>query len=182
MSENTLIEQNQPRRFEWRNFRRAFRHRQIGSVYLISVEVDADTWNELETMPDDADGEGVIWWTERAASKEPTPKKPKGPKGPYGYMWEYLNPNSKYEGRGFVEIPAVAAAIAELRRSDTEPAWDLLHRVFGVGGTTLANTSDQAVLAKFPDNREVKKAVERAMAFQLGKLTQVTNTEDEANG
>ena len=93
----------------------------------------------------------------------------KEPKGRYSYFWEYLNPNSGKGGSGFATLPGVREAIEERRITETEPVWELLHRVFGVGGGTLAETGPDEVLAKFPGNSQVALAVERAMKFQRDK-------------
>jgi hypothetical protein len=95
------------------------------------------------------------------------PKKPKEPKGPYSYFWEYLNPNSGKGGSGFATLPGVREVVEAQRITETEPVWELLHRVFGVGGGTLAFTSDLDVLAKFPDNEQVALFVRRAQNFQV---------------
>lgn len=96
-------------------------------------------------------------------------KKPKGPRGPYSYFWEYLNPESRKGGGGFVTLPGVKEALEEQRITATEPIWELLHRVFGVGGGTLVETGPEVVLEKFPDNEQVKLFVERAKNFQKEK-------------
>ncbi len=85
-----MITQNQPVRFEWRNFRRSFRTAKIGDVHLIQVEVDAKTWQDLDTMPKDADGEMVIWWETRGESIGKEPKPPKEPT-PYGKFWQAMD-------------------------------------------------------------------------------------------
>jgi len=96
-------------------------------------------------------------------------KKEKGPKGAYSYMWEYLHPNGGKGGSGFATLPGVREAIEDQRITATEPTWELLHRVFGVGGGTLAETGPDEVLARFPENQRVELFVDRAMKFQEEK-------------
>lgn len=115
-------------------------------------------------------------------TKEQRPKaekKAKRPKGPYAYFWEYLHPDGGKGGAGFHTLPGVREAIERLRRTDTEPVWELLHRVFGVGGYTLAYTSPQQVFEKFEGNTRVAMFVERAMKFQEERLKQIANMEGQ---
>jgi hypothetical protein len=88
-----VITQNQPVRFEWRNFRRSFRTAKIGDVHTIQVEVDAKTWQDLDTMPKDADGEMVIWWETRGEGIGKEPKPSKEP-SPYGLYWKAVRLSS----------------------------------------------------------------------------------------
>lgn len=106
-------------------------------------------------------------------------KKPKGPKGPYSYFWQYLNPNSREGGSGFVTLPGVRGEIEEYRATESEDVWTLLHRVFGVDGYTLAYTSPQQVFEKFEGNTRVAMFVERAMKFQEERLKQIANMEGQ---
>lgn len=112
-------------------------------------------------------------------STRKTPPRSKAPKGPYSYFWQYLNPNSRNGGSGFVTLPGVREAIEEYRATESEDVWTLLHKVFGVDGYTLAYTSPEDVLAKFPNNQPVKTAVERAKKFNEEKLKQTANMEVE---
>ena len=85
----TAIAQDEPVRFEWRNFKRSYTHR--NKSYRVSFEVDEETWISLNTMPDDADGEMVTWWTNRN-SEEPARIEPKIKlvKGAYSEFWDVL--------------------------------------------------------------------------------------------
>lgn len=96
-------------------------------------------------------------------------KKAKEPKGAYSYMWAYLHPNGGKGGSGFVTLPGVREAIEEIRETETEPVWEILHRLFGVGGGTLANVGPEEVMAKFPANPRVSLFLDRAMKFQNEK-------------
>src|SRR5262249_9619602 len=90
--------------------------------------------------------------------------RPKEPKGPYSYFWEFIH------NTGFLTYPAVSKALEARRETEYEDAWeDLLHGLFGVRGGTLAFTSPDDVLAKFPDDKEVARLVERARKFQQEK-------------
>ncbi len=104
-----MIQQDSPQRFDWRNFRRKFRTRSIGDIHLIEMEIDAETWQALDTMPKDADGEMVIWWTTRgeAVGKERTPKPLKKPT-PYGAFWHEMDKS------GFHNRPDVRAWLSVL--------------------------------------------------------------------
>lgn len=159
MSDNGIIQTGVPIRFEWRNFRRQYRERNIGSLYLIQIEIDADTWATLETMPREADGEMVMWVTEVGGVKEEKPKKEKEPKGPHGQLWKHLHQ------AGFVNAPGVKETVEEARITETEPAWEILHRVFGVGGASLAVIGPEEIYAKFPPNEypAVRTMVEQAL-------------------
>lgn len=88
-----MIEQNQPQRFSWRNFRRKFRTRAIGDIHLIEMEVDAETWQLLDTMPKDADGEMVIWWETRGDGIG----KEKKAKGAHGAFWNALVKSTAFD-------------------------------------------------------------------------------------
>lgn len=129
-----MIQQNQPQRFEWRNFRRKFRTRAIGDIHLIEVEVDAETWQQLDTMPKDADGEMVIWWATRGdgVSKE------KKPKGEHGAFWAKMVRSSAYDCRDLQ---------AWLKVENREEVHEALRAAFGVESLTFV--SPREAVAKF---------------------------------
>lgn len=129
-----MIEQNQPQRFEWRNFRRKFRTRAIGDIHLIEVEVDAETWQQLDTMPKDADGEMVIWWSTRGDGIG----KEKKPKGEHGAFWAKMVRSSAYDSTLLQEWLGV---------SSKEAVHDALRVAFGVESLTFVSPSD--AVAKF---------------------------------
>lgn len=113
-----MIQQNSPQRFEWRNFRRKFRTRAIGDIHLIEMEIDAETWQQLDTMPKDADGEMVIWWTTRGEAPAKESKKPK-PKGQYGQFWRRMAENGVFENRDlweYLEVEEHDAVLPALRK------------------------------------------------------------------
>lgn len=93
-------------------------------------------------------------------------KKEKQPKGPFGLMWSYLHPNGGKGGSGFVTLPGVREAIEAARIAPTESVWEILHRMFGVGGGTLAEIGPEAVREKFPGNPRVELFIDRAMKYQ----------------
>ena len=114
----TAIAQDEPVRFGWRNFKRSYTHR--NKSYRVSFEVDEETWISLNTMPDDADGEMVTWWTNRN-SEEPARIEPKIKlvKGDYSEFWRVLFGNftlaNRPDVRDFLSIETPAEMKSYLR-------------------------------------------------------------------
>jgi hypothetical protein len=166
---NGIAQVDKPVQLTWRNRRVKTRENDGGVFFLVEVEVDEESWGFLKTIPRNASGEMVVWVTEigMITEKPKKERKQKDPKGPFSFMWEYLHPNGRHEGRGFVSLPGVREAILDARYAETEDIWKILHRLFDA--ETLATIGPDAVLAKFPDNPPVKLAVDRAMKFQQDK-------------
>lgn len=100
----------------------------------------------------------VIWVTEVGIVTE-KPKKEKPSKGSHGYLWRELRL------AGFMNCPGVRESIEETRETDQELAWDILHRVFGVSGASLAVIGPEAIYAKFPPDEypAVKTMVDQGL-------------------
>lgn len=161
MSDSTIIQIGVPVRFEWKNFRRAYsdRRRGVGAIYKMEVEVTAEDWATLETMPREANGEIVMWVTE-VGGAEPKEKKEREPKGPYGQLWKHLHL------AGFVNCPGVTETIDKewsvAGEPDGEGRWETLHRMFRV--ESLAEVSPERIYALFPEDKfpQAKVMVEQA--------------------
>jgi hypothetical protein len=167
---NGIAQVDKPVQLTWRNRRVRTKENEKGEFfYFLEFEFDEEAFGYLKTIPRNANGEMVIWVTEIGLIPEKPKKerKPKEPKGPYSFMWEYLHPNGKYEGRGFVSLPGVREAVEKKRFAETEDVWKILHRVFDA--ETLATIGPDDVLERFPNNSPVNVAVERAMKFQQEK-------------
>jgi len=135
-----MIQQNSPQQFEWRNFRRKFRTRSIGDIHLIEMEIDAETWQALDTMPKDADGEMVIWWTTRGEAPAKAPKKTT-PKGEHGDYWRRMRLSS------MLDSPELRAVVGCDDESPEATVWEALHALFNVKSLSFVSPSDAA--AKF---------------------------------
>jgi hypothetical protein len=146
-----MIQQNQPQRFEWRNFRRKFRTRAIGDIHLIEVEVDAETWQQLDTMPKDADGEMVIWWATRGDGVG----KEKKAKGEHGAFWAKMVKSSAYDCRDLQQWLSVESR---------EAVHDALRVAFGVESLTFVPPAE--AVAKFEQSNLPGVA---AIARRLGE-------------
>ena len=107
-------------------------------------------------------------------AKEKAAKKPKEPRGPYSYHWEYIHKS------GLLTYPGVTEVIAARSLTPTEPPWEVLHRIFGVGGGTLVDTDPEGLFVHFPtaDVGKIRTLLDRARAFQEEKLKKA---EVEAN-
>lgn len=156
---DTIIQPGVPVRFEWRNFRRQYRERSIGALHLIQIEISAEDWAALATMPRDADGEIVMWVTEVGGVKEENPRREKKPKvkTPFGDLWQEL----LHRNRGFEHIPGVKEALEELRGAGYEQPHELMRKVFGVESLSHA-IGPAEIYAKFP-YPQVKTMVEQAL-------------------
>lgn len=152
-----MITQNQPVRFEWRNFRRSFRTAKIGDIHLIQVEVDAEVWQNLDTMPKDADGEMVIWWETRGegVGKE---KNPKPPKGAHGKFWQELH--------SFHNRPDVRLWLGvEVGYATEKAAINRLYEIFNVTSRTFISPDDlRDWVSKMPDCDGALTVIENAKA------------------
>lgn len=75
--EPTILMARQPARFEARNCRGKHKRLKSGSIWLIEMEVDRETWDLLDTMPDNALLETVLWWSDGdpTGTEKPTAKK-----------------------------------------------------------------------------------------------------------
>src|SRR5262245_37081829 len=165
MSDKSSIAQvDKPVQLTWRNRRVKTRENSDGVFFLIELEIEEDSWGFLKTIPRNANGEMVIWVTDVGMTVE-KPKKAKASKGPYGQLW-----NELFLG-GIVTKEGIREAIQETRITETEPAWEILHRVFGVGGASLATVGPDDIYAKFPPKEypAVKTMVEQAMRKAEGK-------------
>lgn len=107
MSEN--LPPKQPVEIEGRNFRRAYRERQAGKLYLIQMEVTKEQWDAFETIPSDALIGGVIWHHDGDMSEPPPvvtekPKRAKQEKlakGSYGFYWAEMFARGFWAFRNF---------------------------------------------------------------------------------
>lgn len=156
---------DKPVQVTWRNRRVKTRENNDGVFFLVEMEVDEETWGFLKTIPRNANGEMVIWVTDVGMITEKPkkePGKPKESKGPYGQLWRELYLS------GFVNAPGVREAVEAMRETATEPAWEILHRVFGVGGASLAVIGPDDIHAKFP--RDEFPAVKAMVEQAIGKV------------
>lgn len=85
-------------------------------------------------------------------------RKAKEPKGPFSQIWKWLFL------WGFANMPGVKETVEEVRFTEAEDPWKVLHRIFGVEGGTLAMISPEQIDEKFPPNEypKVKAMVDRA--------------------
>lgn len=137
-----MIQQNSPQRFEWRNFRRQFRTRAIGELYLVQFEIDAETWQALETLPKDGEGEMVLWWTTRGEAPAKESKKAT-PKGEHGEYWRRMRTSS------MLASPELRAVVGCDDESPEATVWEALHALFNVKSLSFVSPSDAA--AKFEE-------------------------------
>ena len=158
MSDSTIIQIGVPVRFEWKNFRRGYSDRRggIGAVYKIEVEVNAEDWATLETMPRAADGEMVMWVTEIGSDNGDKAKKAKEVT-PHGALWRELFLV------GFINCPGIREAVNNLPKSGYEKPRDLLRQLFGVKSLSREIGEDK-IFAQFPEIEypQVKVMVEQA--------------------
>lgn len=100
------------------------------------------------------------------AKKEKAAPKPKEPRGPYSYQWEYIHKS------GLLTYPGVTEVITARSLTPTEPPWEVLRRIFGVGGGTLVDTDPEGLFQHFPaaDVGKIRTLLDRAQAFQEEKL------------
>lgn len=155
MSEPTIAQVGKPIQITWRNRRVKTRENDNGVFFLTEFEFDEDAWGFLKTIPRNANGEMVIWVTEEGFIPEKKTKKE--PKGPHGQLWRELRL------AGFLNCPGIRESIEEVRSSESEDAWALLHRVFD-GCESLAVIGPDEIWAKFPPNEwpAIKTMVEQA--------------------
>lgn len=157
-NKNGIAQVDKPVQLTWRNRRVRSKENEKGEFfYITEFEFDEEAWGYLKTIPSNANGEMVIWVTDVGLVTE-KPKKPKE-KGPHGKLWRELFLD------GFVACPGVKEAIEAIRETEYEKPWeDLLHRLFGVGGASLAVISPEDIYARFPKEQfpQVQTMVEQA--------------------
>ena len=161
MSDNAIIQLGVPVRFAWKNFRRGYSDRRgngVGAVYKIEVEVLAEDWATLETMPRHADGEMVMWVTDVGMEPE-KPKREKKAKEatPYGQIWKELHL------AGFFNAPGIRESIEAVREDDCTGPHLLMRKVFGVESLSREVGPEQ-IYARFPADQfpQVQAMVEQA--------------------
>lgn len=157
MSDVPFQQPGRPVVFEGQNFRRAYRERQVGPLYLIQVEIDKEMWDACALIPRDSIIVGTLAWTPDGVDEpvkvsvpaseptkpEPPAEKPKPErkarapklKGPYSFQWQCLCQ------KGFTNNDAVRHALeahffGEGEIQTAEEADEAIRRVFGVKSRT----------------------------------------------
>ena len=62
--EPRILMARQPFRFEARNYRGKHKRLKSGNIWLAEIEIDRETWDTLDTVPDGAIFEIVGWWSD----------------------------------------------------------------------------------------------------------------------
>lgn len=168
MNEKDGIAQiNQPIELSWNSRRVRMKENNEGEIFhILELEIDAESWEWMKTVPRNANGEMVFWITDigMVPEKKPRQKKPpKQPAGPHNHFWSRLIYVDHFQHCAGVKetIQEVINANPDiLEKPLKERAHEALRRFFKVDH--LSTVSPEEAIEGFANNFGARSMISNA--------------------
>jgi hypothetical protein len=128
--EITHMMARQPVKFVARNFRGRHKRLKAGNIWLAEMEVEREIWDVLDTMPDGAMFEVILWITDGEKTEEQPQEKKQS--GPYSEFWSIMFGKRFWLDKSLWHV-------LEADSLDAESAKQLLHNAFKTTSMSLVS-------------------------------------------
>lgn len=166
---NGVLQPNKPFKYASRNPRTYYKNLKAGEIFLLEVEIDEETWDQVRTLPKNALIENISWHHDGDPDNpEPilgtleSPSEKKKEPSAFGYYWSYLFK------QGFLND----LDMQDKLQSDADGAHAALRNVFGV--EHLSASVAPAQFERWVREKGLKESFitmsKNAQVYQLGKM------------